>query len=44
MWVAPLPLLPEEVEEGGMYMEDGAPYSATHSVTNQISHVKPGTE
>lgn len=34
VWVAPLPLLPEEVEEGGMYMEDGAPYSATHSVTN----------
>lgn len=29
VWVVPLPLLPllpEEVDEGGMYMEDGEPY------------------
>ena len=44
VWVLPLPLLPEEVDEGGMYMLDGLPYWATHSVTGQISHVKPGTE
>ena len=40
VWVLPLPLLPEEVDEGGMYMLDGLPNWATHSVTSQISLVQ----
>jgi len=45
VWVLPLPLLfEEEVDEGGMYMLDGLPNWATHSVTSQINHVKAGAE
>jgi ribosome biogenesis SPOUT family RNA methylase Rps3 len=44
VWVVPEPLLPEEpeeVDEGGMYMLDGLPYWATHSViTSLINSVK----
>jgi len=45
VWVLPLPLLPEDVDEGGMSMLDGLPNCATHSVSRrQINHVKAGTE
>jgi hypothetical protein len=36
----PLPLLPEEVEEGGIIMLDGLPNWATHSVTSLVNHGK----
>lgn len=44
VWVLPLPELPEsEVDEGGgMYMFDGLPNWATHSVTSQITTSKQG--
>ena len=46
VWVLPLPLLPEEedVDEGGIYMLDGLPYWATHSVTSWINYVETGAE
>ena len=44
VWVLPLPPPPEDVDEGGMYMLDGLPNWATHSVTSQISLVQAGAE